>query len=208
MPTGTTSAGASVEEAIVLALFDLTNQLTKLGEELAGRVGLTTQQYLVLLHVAGDPNFTQSVHRGAPRRGGGVLPSEIAAARAVSRAAVSSLVAGLLRKGYARHVEHARDRRRKGLVTTGAGLRALASLEPARRKANRALLADLGAGRRRQLLGSLRACLDRLWEDGGAGASAAVGPPGERRPRKTSHDSGRRVPRRAAAPASRSRRVT
>jgi hypothetical protein len=48
---------ASVEESIVLTLFDLSNHLGKLGEGLAGRAGLTTQQWLLLLQVAGDPNF-------------------------------------------------------------------------------------------------------------------------------------------------------
>jgi DNA-binding MarR family transcriptional regulator len=158
-------AGASVEESIVLALFDLTNQLTKIGEGLAGRIGLTTQQYLILLHIAGDPNFTVPARRAAAPQVG-VLASEIASARGVSRANVSALVAGLLRKRYARQIDHPRDRRRKGLVATEAGLRALASLEAARRQANRALLAGLDVRQRRELLAALRSCLDRLWQEG------------------------------------------
>lgn len=156
---------ASVEESIVLALFDLTNQLTKLGERLAGRIGLTTQQYLILLHIAGDPNFTVPARRTAARQDG-VLASEIASVRGVSRANVSALVAGLLRKRYVRQVDHPGDRRRRGLVATESGLRALASVEAARRRANRALLAGLDRCQRRQLLAALRSCLDRLWQDG------------------------------------------
>jgi len=41
----------------VLSVLDLSNQLGKLGEGLAAHAGLTTQQWLVLLQVAGDPNF-------------------------------------------------------------------------------------------------------------------------------------------------------
>jgi len=39
-----------------MALFNLSNQLGKLGEGLAAQAGLTTQQWLGLLKVAGDPN--------------------------------------------------------------------------------------------------------------------------------------------------------
>jgi DNA-binding MarR family transcriptional regulator len=203
MAMGSDRPRASVEEAIVLALFDLTNQLTKLGERLAGRIGLTTQQYLILLHIAGDPNFTVPARRRAARQDG-VLASEIASARGVSRANVSALVAGLLRKHYARQVDHPGDRRRKGLVATEAGLRALASVEAARRRANRALLAGLDARQRRQLLAALRSCLDRLWQDASAAMPSRRRTPSSDRVRATA--AGARPRRQRSAAVSRASR--
>ena len=152
------STKASVEESIVLAVLDLSNQLGKLGEGLAAHAGLTTQQWLVLLQVAGDPNFHAPDGQAAPSKGG-VLGSEIALARGVSRASVSTLVAQLLGKGLIRREAEASDRRRKGLSVTAKGRAALARLEASRRRANRTLLAELAAKDRAVLLHALRACL-------------------------------------------------
>jgi DNA-binding MarR family transcriptional regulator len=149
---------ASVEESIVLAVLDLSNQLGKLGEGLAARAGLTTQQWLVLLQVAGDPNFYVPEGQAA-RSSDGVLGSEIALARGVSRASVSTLVAQLLGKGLVQQQPEAFDRRRKGLSITPKGRAALVRLDASRLRANRVLLADLGGKERALLLRSLRACL-------------------------------------------------
>jgi len=163
---------ASIEESVVLAVLDLSNQLGKLGEGLAAQADLTTQQWLVLLQVAGDPNFYAPDGRAA-RPTGGVLGSEIAEARGVSRASVSTLVAQLLAKGLIRQQEEALDRRRKGLSVTAKGRASLARLDASRRRANRILLAELGARERAILLRSLRACLR-------CAAASVAGAPGLR----------------------------
>lgn len=157
----------------MLAVLDLSNQLGKLGEGLAARAGLTTQQWLVLLQVAGDPNFYVPEGRAA-RSPGGVLGSEIAEARGVSHANVSTLVAQLLGKGLVRQQPEVGDRRRKGLSITAKGRAALARLAASRRRANRVLLAELGEKERAVLLHSLRACL-RCAADSVAGAPGRLG---------------------------------
>ena len=156
----------------MLAVLDLSNQLGKLGEGLAARAGLTTQQWLVLLQVAGDPNFHVPAGQTA-RPKDGVLGSEIALARGVSRASVSTLVAQLLGKGLVRKQSEAGDRRRKGLLITAKGRAALARLDASRRRANRVLLAELGARERAALLHALRACLR-------CAAASVAGAPGPR----------------------------
>lgn len=160
----------SVEEGVVLALFDVTNQLHKLGDEVAAGAGLTTQQWLVLLQVAGDPNFHQPVR--SPADDADTVGSGIARARGVTRANVSTLVAQLVAKGYLRQQEQTRDRRRKRLLITEQGRRALAAIEPARRDANRKLLGGLDVAERAQLLRSLRACLEHLCSTAGHDGAA------------------------------------
>ncbi len=151
-----------MEESVVLALFDLSNQLSKLGDGLAGRAGLTTQQWLVLLQVAGDPNFP--VPGGRPALPvNGVMGSEIAEARGVSRPNVSALVAQLLARRLVREEPVAGDRRRKRLLVTARGRAALGRLEAARRRANRGLLAGLTPHDREKLLQALRTCLGQIW---------------------------------------------
>jgi DNA-binding MarR family transcriptional regulator len=161
-----------VEESVVLAVLDLSNQLGKLGEGLAAHAGLTTQQWLVLLQVAGDPNFHVPEGR-ATRAKGGVLGSEIALARGVSRASVSTLVAQLLGKGLVRQQPEEGDRRRKGLSMTAKGRAALGRLDASRRRANRVLLAELSGKERAALLRSLHACLR-------CAAASVAGAPGAR----------------------------
>jgi MarR family transcriptional regulator for hemolysin len=165
----------TVEDSIVLTLFDISNELGKLGEGVSSRAGLTTQQWLMLLQIAGDPNF--AVPKDGPTRDGpGIMASEIARARGVSRANVSILVAQLLRMGLVSQEEQPEDRRRKHLTVTSAGRSALADIESARHEANRNLFASLAPAERRQLLRSLRACLERLWlvdRSGGVGRAPA-----------------------------------
>lgn len=175
-----------MEESIVLSVLDLSNQLGKLGEGLAAHAGLTTQQWLVLLQVAGDPNFHAPAGRTVVSPGG-VLASEIALARGVSRASVSTLVAQLLAKDLIRQDAEASDRRRKGLSVTAKGRAALARLDASRRRANRTLLGELDADERAVLLRALRACLRC------AAASVAVAPGSKGMIRQTR----RPVPRRA-----------
>ena len=175
----------SVEDSIVLTLFDIANQLGKLGEGVASRAGLTTQQWLMLLQIAGDPNF--AVPGNGPTRGGpGVMACEIAQARGVSRANVSMLVRQLLRMGLVSQLEQADDRRRRHLALTRAGRSALADIDTARREANRNLFAGLTAAERRQLLRALHACLERLWiVDSAGGVGRAPASPARRRRRIT-----------------------
>jgi DNA-binding MarR family transcriptional regulator len=165
----------TIEDSIVLTLVDIANELGKLGEGVSCKAGLTTQQLLMLLQIAGDPNF--AVPKDGPsRNGAGVMASQIARARGVSRANVSMLVAQLLRMGLVSQAEQPDDRRRKHLTVTDAGLRALADIESARHEANRNLFASLTPTERRQLLRSLRACLERLWlvdRSGGVGRAPA-----------------------------------
>lgn len=166
---------SATEESIVHALFDLANHLTRRGERLAGEAGLTTQQWVVLLQIAGDPNFPR-----APKvRPDGVLPSEIAAARGVSRATVSAVVAALVERGLVEQTSDDEDKRRRRLRITAAGDRVVGALDPMRRRANRRLFAPLSAAQREELLTLLRQCmasLEALAAGPGSGSGPSPGP--------------------------------
>ena len=103
-----------LEESVILMLFDVVNYMTKNSEILALVGGLTVQQWLVLLQIAGDPSFPDP-HLPAQGGGTGVLASDIAQARGVSRANISTVVTVLLRKQFVRQIEDPIDRRRKFL---------------------------------------------------------------------------------------------
>ena len=150
----------SAEESIVLTLFDLANHLAKNGERMAAREGLTVRQWMVLLQVAGDPNFPEaSLSEGL---GGEVTASQIASDRGVTRANVSALISALVEKGVLQQTESEGDRRRKQLRITSAGRRALERLEVDRRGANRALFSGWTQEQLDELLAMLEGCRARL----------------------------------------------
>lgn len=150
----------TVEESLVLALFDLVNHLQRRGEELASLAGLTTQQWLVLLQIAGDPNFPAVARTSdAP-----VLASDIARVRGLSRATVSAVVSALKQRGLISEQPDPDDARRRGLVITDAGVAALERVEPARRAANQRLLVEIDPASRKRMLTYTLDCLAVLWD--------------------------------------------
>jgi len=154
----------STEESLILTLLDLANHLTRNGERIAQQEGLTAQQWLLLLQIAGDPNIPRL---GAPAKAGSaVLASTIATARGVSRPTISALVSSLVFKGLVSQAEEPGDRRQKALRATPAGRAVLARIEPARHRANKELLAGFEPSEISLVLRILRSCLDTLWSAG------------------------------------------
>ncbi len=151
----------STEESLILTLLDLANHLTRNGERIAQQEGLTAQQWLLLLQIAGDSNFPKL--GATPEPGAAVLASSIATARGVSRPTISALVSSLVQKGLVTQTEEPGDRRQKALRASPAGLEALARIEPARRRANQDLLARFEPAEVATVLRIMRSCLDALW---------------------------------------------
>ena len=151
---------AALEESIVLALFDLANLLVRRGDRMASDAGLTTQEWLVLLQLAGDPNFPAT----GPAVATPPLASDIARARGVTRATVSAVVTSLKQRGLVTMSPDPEDARRHRLTVTPAGAARIAEIEPARRAANRRLLDHLDEKERVAFHGYLLSCLDVLWE--------------------------------------------
>jgi DNA-binding MarR family transcriptional regulator len=154
-----------LEESVILMLFDVVNYMTKNSEVMAIEGGLTVQQWLVLLQIAGDPSFPKTPlppHNSES----GVLASDIAMARGVSRANISTVVTALLHKRFVRQMEDPNDRRRKFLTITNKGMKALKQIEPVRSGLNDALFADFTEDEMTAALQFLRRCLERLWHLG------------------------------------------
>jgi len=156
----------SIEESLILTLFDVVNYMTKNSEIMALEGGLTVQQWLVLLQIAGDPCFPTPVEPGHSRPNR-MLASEIANARGVSRPNISALVAVLLRKGLVQQHDDPVDRRRKYLSITDEGLLALEQIEPVRRKVNTTLFADFSADEMEIASQFLHRLLVKLWHQEG-----------------------------------------
>lgn len=153
----TTAPLKSVEDSFILTLFDLVNHLTRNGERIVQTEGLTVQQWLLMLQIAGDPNFPYPDDATGP-----VLASALASARGVSRPSVSSLVTPLVQKGLIAQGEDPADRRQKTLRLTRAGRETLDRIEPRRRRANALLLGEFSERELTDALQVLSRCLTAL----------------------------------------------
>ena len=164
----------STQESIILTLFDLVNYLTKNGESMSRQAGLTVQQWILLLQVAGDPNFPH--YQDGANSDPEVRVSTVACNRGVTRSSVSAQVTALIRMGMLTQKEDPQDRRRKALHVTKKGKRALESIEPSRRGANRSLFKNWTTAELEGLLEALQVCLRRLARSTPGGSDrAAVG---------------------------------
>lgn len=153
---------AAAEGSAVLALVDLSGQLQRRGEAIARRAGVSTQQWLILLHIAGEPGLPR-LAQGHDKDG--ILASDIASIRGVTQANISRLLAGLIARGLVKQTGDATDARRRRLALTDRGRKALARVEPLRQRANELLLSDFTSAERAVFVRCLHRCLDRLQLD-------------------------------------------
>ena len=154
----------TLEESLILTLFDVVNFLTKNSEAMARASGLSVQQWMVLLQIVNDSNFPRPPSRAPRAADSGAIASEIADVRGVSRPNISTLVAALLRKGLVRQKEDPGDRRRKTLHVTAKGLKALEQIEPLRRRVNADMFTGFSAGEMEAVLTFLQRWLEKLWD--------------------------------------------
>lgn len=147
------------EESIVLAIMELAAQMLKKGSDLTNIIGLTTQQWMVLLYVQGDTNIPYAEER---IQEGGILASDIAEALNVSRPNITNLLQVLSDKGLITQDKDPKDKRRKVLILTRKGRDAIAKVNPLRENANRRLLYNFSEEEKEDLLEKLMHCLDRL----------------------------------------------
>ncbi len=146
-------------ESIVLAIIEIAAQMLKKGSNLTNIIGLTTQQWMVLLYVQGDQNIPYAEER---LQQGGILASDIAEALNVSRPNITNLIQVLADKGLIKQDKDPKDKRRKVLVLTRKGKDAIGKVAPLRENANMRLLHDFTEEEKDDLLAKLMHCLDRL----------------------------------------------
>lgn len=149
----------SIEESIVLSIFELSNQLKKIGDEVYQKVGLTTQQWLILLHLAENPNlpfFKREKHQKA------LMASELAESLNVSRANITNLINVLLEKNLIRQYEDDNDRRKKRLELTKKGVDLVNRTQPSRLAVIMFLTEGFNKNEKETFLRFLEACTNKI----------------------------------------------
>ncbi len=152
----------TIEESIVMSLINLADGITKRADAHCQKHGITTLQYLTLLHLAGDPNI-DSVEQN--RSNNPIVASELAERLNVSRPNITNLLNLLIEKNLVTQIKDRKDWRRKPLVLTEEGWDLIEKMAPYRRKTNRILLAHLDEEKKACFLEVLRTCHDLLKVD-------------------------------------------
>jgi DNA-binding MarR family transcriptional regulator len=146
----------TVEATILQSILEFIEQLKRGGEILLHIHGLTSQQWIILLHIAMDPNlpFFKGSGRDAPP-----TASELASYFNVSRANITNLLNTLSEKGLVRQVDDTVDKRRKILRLTEKGEAMVDRLEVLRHEANDKLFESFSAFEKSLFLNLIDRCL-------------------------------------------------
>lgn len=130
-------------------ILEIADLLKKYGEYICSQEGITTQQWLLLLHLAGDPNipyFEREKHFKP------LMASELAEGLNVSRPNVTNLLNSLLKKELIEQVEDDIDRRKKRLKLSAKGVDLVKKLEPGRKTFNDNLFSGFKQKEKKNLL--------------------------------------------------------
>ncbi len=151
-----------VEESLVLRLITLGERLKRRRDIISQNLGVSTQQWLLLLHLCHDPNLADSTRPGPAKQP--LLASELASVLNVSRPNITKMINTLLEKNLIEQVGDAVDKRRKRLILSELGVQLLATLQPHRELLNTTLLDNFSQADKDHFLRYADACLTTLDE--------------------------------------------
>lgn len=145
----------TLDASLLFSIIDLTSQIRLRGDLIYKFANITTQQYVVLLHLANDPNIPY-VENGDFNKG--MLASELADSMKISRPGMTNLLKILIQKKLVNQSEDSVDRRRKRLKLTESGEQLILEMEPLRREANEAFLSQFNDKEKAQFLKLIERC--------------------------------------------------
>jgi DNA-binding MarR family transcriptional regulator len=142
--------------SLIFHVIRFSETIRKHGDVMTQQYGITTQQWLILLLLAKDPNiiYLQEHPQEKP-----MLAMELAEAMNVSRANITKLLNVLIRKKLIKQTTDGIDKRRKRLVLTAQGEKVVMELEGPRHKRNQKLFSGFSKAEKDQFIAFLQASL-------------------------------------------------
>ncbi|MFY8089852.1 MAG: MarR family winged helix-turn-helix transcriptional regulator [Chitinophagaceae bacterium] len=149
----------TLNASLIFHIIKLAETWRKNGEEICNKEGITTQQWLILLLLANDPNivYLQEHPQQKP-----LMASEIATAMNVSRANITNLLIVLMDKDLVQQIEDDIDRRRKRLILTTKGKQIVENLEPLRNQFNNNLFKHFAQSEKEEVMRFANKCLQLM----------------------------------------------
>lgn len=145
--------------SVIFHAIKLAETWRKNGDEICKQFGITTQQWLIMLLLANDPNiiYLQEHPQYKP-----LLASELASAMNVSRANITNLLNVLLQKELITQVEDDLDKRRKRLKLSAKGIDIINQLEPIRVAKNNQFFAETTETEKHSFIAFIKKCLQKM----------------------------------------------
>jgi DNA-binding MarR family transcriptional regulator len=148
-----------LEKNLVLAIVKLADEIHRFRNSISEKYDLTSQQWLILLYLADDPNIPKMNGQAGQKT---ILASELADALRTSRPNITNLVNQLLKKGFVHQVKDNKDNRRKVLQLTSKGTHVLDEIEPYRDRYTTRLFEHLDPSDLEKMLEIVEGCLHRI----------------------------------------------
>jgi DNA-binding MarR family transcriptional regulator len=149
----------NLNASVIFHVIKLSETWKKNGDLITAQYGITTQQWLIMLFLAKDPNMIY--FRDNPQEKP-MMAKELAEAMNVSRANITNLLNVLLEKKLIIQTEDAYDRRRKRLILSPAGEKLVSGLEEVRHKYNTKLFSKFSKEEKENFNSFIDVCLESM----------------------------------------------
>jgi DNA-binding MarR family transcriptional regulator len=152
----------TINASVISHIIKFNETIRKDGDVLTREFGITTQQWLIMLLLANDPNvvYLQENPQEQP-----LLAKELADALNVSRANITNLLNILIEKQLVKQSYDKEDRRRKRLILTPKGEDIIRKLEVVKQEKNSILLDRFTDEEKLQVIAFIDKCLKVLKQD-------------------------------------------
>ena len=152
--------------SLLYHVIKLADTWRKNGDRLTEQYGITTQQWIILLFLANDPNIIYLQQNPKPKP---MMAMELAQALQVSRANITNMINVLLAKKLILQLEDEEDRRCKRLQLSAEGAAVVSALEPVRQKNNEKQFACFSEEEKLSFIKFISTCLQtmKVHEDSG-----------------------------------------
>jgi DNA-binding MarR family transcriptional regulator len=154
----------SKNASLIFHVIRFSETIRRHGDVMTQKHGITTQQWLILLLLAKDPNilYLQENPQEKP-----MLAKELADAMNVSRANITNLLNVLLRKKLIQQVTDGSDKRRKRLILTPQGEKVIDALETPRHNNNEKLFKGFSSNEKDDFVDFIKRALAVMRRDMG-----------------------------------------
>lgn len=149
----------TLDNSILLGIYETAMLLIKQNVEFVSKQGLTNQQWVILIHLAKDPNLPFLIRK---RHDKPLMASELAESLGVTRANITNLLTILMEKGLIKQIEDKQDRRKKRLVLTPKGETLIKEMQPDRKLSNAKVLQGLSKKEKDQFLVYIQKCTENI----------------------------------------------
>ena len=152
----------NLNASVIFHVIKLSETWKRNGDAITQQFGITTQQWLILLLLAKDPNILYFKENPQEKP---MMAKELAEAMNVSRANITNLLNVLIRKKLVVQLEDIHDKRRKRLSLTEAGKKLVEKMEFVRQEYNKRLFAKFSKADKLQFTQFIDICLQAMRHD-------------------------------------------